>query len=351
MNYLKDKADRLLIFGIAYTMTALIFFNTLDYTLPFVLAFICAYIIRRPTMYLCSRFRLNKVASTLITTVLFFAIIISVLTWGFTQLAQEAMILGKNAQDYINLYLDEIMSVVNNLGNFYQNIDPSILSAIENNFSSSITKLSNATVSVTGRALSMLLNAVASVPYIIMVIVFTMMATYFIAKDMSAAKDKLIGIIPEGQEERLLSVVRESKKMLGSYFKSYGAVIGLTFVETLAVFLLFKIKYAFMLSLLSAVFDILPILGMGAIYVPLALIYMFAYNDFFIGIGILVAYVVIVVIRQIVEPKIVSSSLGIHPVAVLAAIFIGLKANGFLGMIFCVFMVVLYTVFRKVGIL
>jgi sporulation integral membrane protein YtvI len=351
MNYLKDKAEKMLIFGIVYTMTVLLFFNTLDYTLPFVLAFICAYIIRRPTIYLISTFKLNKVVSTLITTVLFFAVIISVLSWGLTQLAQEAMNLGKNAQDYINLYLDEIMAAVNNLGNFYQNLDPSILSAIENNFSSSITKLSNATVAITGKALSILLNAVASVPYIIMVVVFTMIATYFIAKDMSAARDKLIGYIPEGQEERLLSVMTESKRMLGSYFKSYGAVIGLTFVETLIVFLLFKVKYAFLLSLLSAAFDILPILGMGAIYVPLALIYMFVYHDFFIGIGILVAYLVIIIIRQVVEPKIVSSSLGIHPVAVLAAIFIGLKANGFLGMIFCIFMVVLYTVFRKVDII
>lgn len=351
MNYLRDKADKLLIFGIAYTMTALIFFNTLNYTLPFVLAFICAYIIRRPTMYLSSKFKLNRAVSTLITTVLFFAIIISVLSWGLTQLAQEAMNLGKNAQDYINLYMDEIVAAVNNLGNFYQNLDPSILSAIENNFSSSITKLSNSTVAITGKVLTVLLNIVASVPYIIMVIIFTMLATYFIAKDMSAARDKLITFIPEDQEERLLSVMTESKRMLGNYFKSYGALIGLTFVETLIVFLVFKIKYAFLLSLLSAVFDILPILGMGAIYVPLALIYMFVYKDFFIGTGILVAYLVIIVIRQIVEPKIVSSSLGIHPVAVLAAIFIGLKANGFLGMIFCIFMVVLYTVFRKVRIL
>jgi sporulation integral membrane protein YtvI len=282
--------------------------------------------------------------------VLFFAIIISVLSWGLTQLAQEAMYLGKNAQDYINLYLDEIVAAANNLGNIYQNLDPSMLSAIENNFSSSITKFSNATVGITGKALTILLSAVASVPYIIMVVVFTMLATYFIAKDMSAAREKLIGILPEGQEERLLSVMAESKKMLGSYFKSYGTLIALTFAETLVVFLFFNVKYAFLLSLLSAVFDILPILGMGTIYIPLALIYMFVYHDFFIGIGILVAYLVIVIIRQVVEPKIVSSSLGIHPVAVLAAIFIGLKANGFLGMIFCIFMVVFYTVFKKVGI-
>ena len=58
MNSLNDRFDRLLIFVIAYTLICLIFFNTLEYTLPFVLASICAYIIRRPTLYLCSRFKL-----------------------------------------------------------------------------------------------------------------------------------------------------------------------------------------------------------------------------------------------------------------------------------------------------
>lgn len=351
MDFLKERFDRLLIFAITYTLTALVFFRTLDYTLPFVLAFICAYIIRRPTLYLCKRFNLKRATASMITTVVFFTVIISVLSWGLTQLAQEAVVLGKNTQSYIDLYMADIIRAAENVGRFYQNLDPSILSAIENNFSSSITKLSNATVTVTGKALTMLLNLVASVPYIIMVVVFTMLATYFFIKDMSAARTKIIQVLPEGKEEKLLSVVRESRRMLGSYFKSYGAVIGITFVETLVVFLFFKVKYAFILSILTGIFDILPILGVGAVYLPVALISMFVFNNYFTGVGILVAYVVVVIIRHIVEPKIVSSSLGIHPVAVLAAIFIGLKANGFLGMIFCIFLVVLYTIFRKVGIL
>lgn len=350
MNFLKERFDRLVIFVITYTLAALIFYRTLDYTLPFVLAFVCAYIIRRPTLYLCSRFRLKRATASLITTVVFFAVIISVLSWGLTQIAQEAVNLGKNTQNYIDMYMADIVRMADNLGNFYHNLDPSILSAIESNFSSSMTKLSNATVAVTGKALTMLLNLVASIPYILMVVVFTMLATYFFIKDMSAARTKLIEVIPEGKEEKLLSVVRESRRMLGSYFKSYGAVIGITFVETLVVFLVFRVKYAFMLSILTGIFDILPILGVGTVYVPVALISMFVFNNYFAGIGILIAYVVVVVIRHIVEPKIVSSSLGIHPVAVLAAIFIGLKAGGFTGMIFCMFLVVIFTVFRKVGI-
>ncbi|MDU1443883.1 MAG: AI-2E family transporter, partial [Clostridium cochlearium] len=55
--------------------------------------------------------------------------------------------------------------------------------------------------------------------------------------------------------------------------------------------------------------------------------------------------------RQILEPKIVSSSLGMHPVSILAAIFIGLKAAGISGMFFCIFLVVFYKVLHNVKIL
>jgi len=111
------------------------------------------------------------------------------------------------------------------------------------------------------------------------------------------------------------------------------------------------VKYAVILSIIAAIFDILPILGIGGIYIPLALIYMFIQKDYFTSFGILIWYIVVTVVRQILEPKIVSSSLGIHPVAVLASIFIGLKVNGLSGMFFCIFLVVFYKVLKSVEVL
>jgi predicted PurR-regulated permease PerM len=74
-------------------------------------------------------------------------------------------------------------------------------------------------------------------------------------------------------------------------------------------------------------------------------------NNYFAGIGLLILYALVFVVRQVAEPRIVSSSLGLHPVSVLAAIFIGLKANGIAGMFFCMFLVVFYNIFKKVNII
>ena len=138
--------------------------------------------------------------------------------------------------------------------------------------------------------------------------------------------------------------------MFGNYVLSYLLIITVTFVETIIVFIIFKVKYAVILSVLCGILDLLPILGIGAVYIPLVIMYGL-YHNFYTCIGLLVCYVIVTIVRQVIEPKIVSSSLGIHPVAVLAALFIGLKANGASGMVFCMFFVVFLNIMRKVKVL
>jgi len=94
----------------------------------------------------------------------------------------------------------------------------------------------------------------------------------------------------------------------------------------------------------------MPVLGPGTVLIPTGTIFIIS-GDYIRGIGIYATYLVILVVRQILEPKVVSSSLGIYPLAVIIAIFVGLKAFGFIGMIFTLFLVVFYVVLQKVGVL
>jgi predicted PurR-regulated permease PerM len=133
--------------------------------------------------------------------------------------------------------------------------------------------------------------------------------------------------------------------MITKYVKSYCLIYFLTFLQTLIGFSIFRIKYGLVLSIVCAIADILPILGPGLIYIPLAIIY-FIMKEYFVALGIIILYLIISVVRQVIEPKIVSVSLGIHPVLVLAIMFIGLKAYGFWGLIYLTMLVVSYKVLK-----
>lgn len=351
MEKLLNKIDNMILFFVLYTVVFLVFFNTLNYTLPFVLALILALLIKRPTEFLIKKFNIKNSVASLITTIVFFTFIILIFSYGITSVTQEAIQLGKNTQLYISKNSSSIYDSIDKLKKYYDNLDPYIVSAIEKNISGLITKASNITVTITGKLVSSLIGILAVIPYLLMVILFTLLTTYFFTKDIVFSKNKILDIIPSSKSDKIIDICIESKRMLGNYILSYLLIIGITFLETIIVFLIFKVKYVLILSIVCAIADILPILGIGAVYIPLSIFYFFFIKNYITALGILISYITISIIRQILEPKIVSSSLGIHPVAVLAALFIGLKANGFSGIIFCVFLVVFYNIFRKVDLI
>ncbi|MBU3181786.1 sporulation integral membrane protein YtvI [Clostridium psychrophilum] len=350
MENILIKFDKLSIFFVLYTIVFVIFFGTIGYTLPFVFALILALFLRIPTRYLMRKFKIKNTIASLFTTTIFFTIIIVLLSLIITTITSESIQLGKNIQSYFALNKDNIVSFFSNLQNYYKNLDPTIISNIEANITSYITKTLNIGMAASTKIFSQTLDFVSTIPYVLMVLLFTLLATYFFTKDLSSTNRKKLNLIAPKSEDRIRYIFDESKKMLKNYLLSYLLIITITFLETLVVFFIFKIKYALTLSLLCGLLDLLPIFGIGTIYLPLIIIYSIS-NNYIVALGLFISYVLITIIRQIIEPKIVSSSLGIHPVAVLASIFIGLKANGILGMLFCMFLLVFYNILRKVKVL
>ncbi|CAB1255531.1 sporulation integral membrane protein YtvI [Clostridium sp. MT-14] len=351
MKELINKIDKIALFFILYTLIFLIFFSTIDYTLPFVLALVCALILRRPTIFITKKLKLSNGIASLITTTVFFTIILIILSFGIVVMTQEAIQFGKNVQSYISNNYNNIYNSIYKLQKYYNNLDPYIINTFEGNFTNFINKASNIAVSFSGKLVSYLVNLVATIPYVLMVILFTLLTTYFFTKDMTSSNVSIPNLLPDNKTAKLYKIYNESKKMIGNYLLSYMIIISLTFIETLIVFSIFKIKYALILSIICAIADILPIIGIGIIYIPLALIYLITTNNYVICLGLIVSYLIVSIIRQIIEPKIVSSSLGIHPVAVLASLFIGLKVNGISGVIFCIFLVIFFNIFRKLDML
>lgn len=350
METLLKKIDKLAIFFIMYTIIFLVFFKTLTYTLPFTLALIFSAILAKPTKTLVNNLKIKNALASLVTTVTFFIVIMGLLIWGISNLSQEAIQLAKNTQIYLSNSHDLFSNFYEKIYRYYSNLDPTITTAIEKNFSSTLTKVSNATISITSVILGGIISFFSSIPYIFMVIFFTLISTYYFTKDMTNAKDRVLKIMPTEKNHKIYDTINETKRMLVHYFFSYLIIVFITFLITFAGFLGLGVRYALLLSVLSAIFDMLPILGMAMIYIPVALVF-FLSKNYFVGMAILVLYLLAMVVRQIVEPKIVSTSLGVHPVAIIAALFIGLMANGILGMIFCVFLVIFYNVLNRAGVL
>ena len=75
----------------------------------------------------------------------------------------------------------------------------------------------------------------------------------------------------------------------------------------------------------------MPVLGTGGIVVPW-IAFSFIVGDIRLGIGLLILYAVITVIRQFIEPRIVGYQLGLNPLVTLIAIYLGFIWFGVTGM-------------------
>jgi len=186
--------------------------------------------------------------------------------------------------------------------------------------------VSSLTASLPSAAVSLIRNIPSAMLF---VIVFLIAAFYFAADGVSIGRG-LSSFLPDKWRERLPMLAEKVKKTLVGYVKAYFLIMLLTFCEMLIGLSILGVEYAFIMAIVIAVVDILPILGAGTVLVPWAL-FSFLTSNTPLGVGLLVLYAVTLVIRQFAEPKIVGGAIGIHPLATLASVYLGLRFLGFAG--------------------
>ena len=131
--------------------------------------------------------------------------------------------------------------------------------------------------------------------------------------------------------------IREITRNLGGYLKAQMILILVSFVISVIGLYIFKfvgmnVKYPLLIALAIGFVDALPILGSGSVMVPWAIIS--ALNgDLRLGVSILILWIIMSLVRQFLEPKIVSGKIGIHPIFTLIAMYTGFKVMGVMGML------------------
>lgn len=186
-------------------------------------------------------------------------------------------------------------------------------------------------------SVSGVVNVVKSVPSALLAVVIGIIAWILYTKDY----DRIVRFIklqlPAKHKNLLTEIKQVFSKTIVKMVRAYAIIMFITFCELFLGFTIMNAAgimqnaYAVIIAIGIAIFDILPVAGSGGILIPWALICLIT-GDFPQGIGLLILYVVITVIRQYIEPKIVGDTLGVHPLVTLMGLYFGLKIFGFIGM-------------------
>lgn len=184
--------------------------------------------------------------------------------------------------------------------------------------------------------LSGVISTASKIPGILIAIIVFFIATFFITVDYDRIVLFLKRQLPEGRRDALSKTKALALSTLGKMAKAYFLIICITFTEILIglsaldLFGVFSGRYKVVISMCIAIVDIFPILGSGTILIPWGIISLLTGN-YGLGIGLLVMYIIITILRQYIEPKLVAGQLGLPPAATLIAMYLGLKIFGVLG--------------------
>ncbi len=166
------------------------------------------------------------------------------------------------------------------------------------------------------------------------------MAVFCFCADFSNFNASLLRHVPETFRLKLHKIKRHFVRCFCHVAKAYLILFVITFAQLWIGFLILRLPYALTLALVTAFLDILPVLGVGTVLIPFALWMLFT-GRVATAIGLLILYLVITLLRQILEPKIVGSSIGLSAIATLIAMYAGYRAVGVGGMILAPVLVML----------
>jgi sporulation integral membrane protein YtvI len=121
-------------------------------------------------------------------------------------------------------------------------------------------------------------------------------------------------------------------KAIGGYIRAQCILMCIVSAICVTGLVILGNQYALLLGVLIAFVDALPVFGSGAFFWPWAL-YSIIVGNYKMAMGLAIINILVLITRQMLEPRIIGSQIGLHPVATLMSIFIGLKVFGLFGFI------------------
>lgn len=315
---------------------------------PFTLALFFSIMTQPFSRFLEKKLKFSQKIATIVSIVLFLVIFLGFISLSALRLSGEIYKLSINLNKYSkevqslwNTAIDKIYSL---LGYFPEGFDEQVKNSINGFIRMGTSKL--------GFFINSLINFITSIPTIILYICITILSTFFISLDKNKIMAFLEQQFPKSWIKKVYNIKREMFNVLGSYIRAQIILMTICFFELLISFnilsfLKFNLPYPLIFSIVICIIDALPILGAGAVLLPWSLI-SFVTGDINLGLALLVIYFLVLSVRQMLEPKLISQNLGVHPLVTLISMYSGFKFFGVIGfLIGPVVMIILKNVFSR----
>lgn len=325
-------------------------FKIIGLFLPFIIAYGVSVLVNPLVNKLEKKLKIPRSLSTVIVILLTVGIIgaiVFAVGWKIVDevqsLYKQLPQLVKNVQSVWNEMSEKTSNIYTNLpadvqttvADFGDNIIKSVTDFIKHSYTPMVNGIG---------------NFAKALPKVFVWIIVFVLSLYFMVADVKTMRR----IIGKCFSKRFLvhvrNVQRELKRYLGGYVKAQLTIMCIASVILLIGLTIMDIQYALLIAVGIAVFDALPFFGSGAVLWPWAAV-SFITGDVRRGIGMIIMYLAVMLMRQMIEPKIVSENIGVYPLFTLMSMYVGYKVFSIGGMILGPIILILTVSLYKAGAL
>lgn len=303
----------------------------LPYTLPFLLAALLSAVIDKPVDYLERRLPLSRglivglvLAALLAAGTLLFALIIA-------NIAAEIEVFYSALPSYAAFWKAAIDSLLARLDTVSARLPHPLDEILLKSFEDAVQLLA--------QAASGLLAQLQHVPNFLASLFVAAVTTFFLSRDKRALARASLRYIPTKWHPRLFELKRHIAAGSLGLVKGQFILFCLTATLATAGFSAFGIGYAWLLGLLAAFLDVMPLVGPSGVFLPLIL-YLGHGGEIGRMLGLTAVWGALLLLRQLLEPHVLGAQLGIHPVTMIFTVYTGVKLFGVNGLWLAPFIVV-----------
>lgn len=329
---------------------------------PFLVALVVATALQKPVNFITKKTPLKRGFVSVFLVLFSVTVVLGILVAICIRIGIEI----KGFVNYIIIQLQDVPTFINNLEKFVSSHLSFLPDKLEASVTEFIREKADALLSHKGSSsidisafkvpLMGLWNTVKQIPSTLVAIVIAIVACCFMTADFATVRKIILSFFRPNTREKIVRAKNLLFPALSKLARAYGLIIVITFSElALGLFLLqlmgiYQSNYILIFALITALIDIVPILGTGTVLVPWA-VYSLVTGKTSLAIGIFVMYVCITVIRQVIEPKLVANQLGIPPFATIIAMYVGSQIFGVLGIFLLPITLVMVKLLNEEGII
>ncbi|MFD0588225.1 sporulation integral membrane protein YtvI [Paenibacillus sp. GCM10027627] len=296
---------------------------------PIFFAFVI-YLFIEPLAKRLNKWGVKKSIASGISVILFTLLIVAAFSGAAFLITKQGNALIKNFDKYQASFTEQVGNLTAELEKQLDRLPTNInLSETTKDLTKGITetlkKWSN--TFLTG-----LIGYVSSFSTFVFNFIIGIVLAYFLSIEIKTWKQSATDKTPKTFKSAFFFLRDNVFKGIASYIKAQAKMISITFIVILVALILLDVDNAFIIAVVAAIFDVMPLLGVSTLFIPW-IIYLFIVGKVSLAIWLSALLLVVILTRQILEPKITGDSLGVSAFTMLSFMIISLSLFGIAGVI------------------